>query len=161
MSEREWEQWTAPEQLEQLEAWARDGLPPVEIAEKVGITPRTLKKWRAASKEIDDALIRGGEASDEKVEGALFKRCTGYLMPVKKAVKLKRVTYDNGKKTAEEERLENSTDETYVPPSVAAQLFWLKTRRPHVWRENAHEKKEAAAGDFVLHITGGEDAGED
>lgn len=160
MSEREWERWTAPEQLEQLESWARDGLQPCEIAEKIGISPEVFKRWRGVSKEIDDALSRGGEASDERVEGALFRKCTGFTIPVKKAVKLKRVMYDNGKKTSEEERMEDGTDETYVPPSVEAQMFWLKTRRPRVWRENAAKKHETA-GDFVLHISGGEEEHED
>lgn len=157
----EWKRWTTKKKLGEIEAWAREGLTMSEISARMGCAPEKLRAWRAACAAIDEALSRGREAVDEVVEDALFKKCTGYTIPVKKAIKLKRVLYDNGKKTAEEEHIEEGAEETYVPPSVTAQMFWLKARKPDAWRGSVQEEiAEGEKGDFTLHI-GGESARED
>lgn len=46
-----------------------------------------------------------------------------------------------GEGRIEEERVEYVEREIYIPPQVAAQIFYLKNRKPHEWRE----KREVVA----------------
>ena len=40
------EEWLAEEKLVILEGWARDGLTDKEIADNIGISDRTLYRWK-------------------------------------------------------------------------------------------------------------------
>lgn len=54
-----------------------------------------------------------------------------------KEVKLKSVKYDpkTSKKVSEEERVEVVTLEMTAPPDTPAIIFFLKNRRPDLWRD--------------------------
>lgn len=103
--------------------WARDGWIDTRIAAQIGISPSTLYDWKRKYPEIADALAEGKEVVDAKVENALLKRALGYEY----------------KETRREGQLGGATKiiETtrHVPPDVAAGIFWLKNRKPDVWRE--------------------------
>lgn len=74
----------------------------------------------------------------KKVEEALYRKCLGYTVPVKKLVKCKRTEYDErGHKTSEQEQLVEGEEETFVAPSVSAQMFFLKNRDPDRWGSGA------------------------
>lgn len=62
-----------PEGLTLLEGWARDGLTEKEIAEVLGISHRTLTRWKQSHPELAGALRQGKEAVDYKVESALLQ----------------------------------------------------------------------------------------
>lgn len=58
-----------------------------------------------------------------------------------KEVKLKSVEYVDGKKVSEEERVEVVDLQKAAPPDTTAIIFFLKNRRPDLWRdkqEHAH-----------------------
>ena len=67
------DEWLEDDKLMLLEAWARDGYTYVDIADRIGIAPSTLRKWRTQYEEIDKALKTGREIIDYKVENALLK----------------------------------------------------------------------------------------
>lgn len=106
MTNKKFEEWIEPDNLTLLECWAREGLNDEEIADKVGITVRTLYRWEkysvtAADGElthpIKDALKKGKELPDAKVEQSLFNKA--------------------------------------LSGDVTAMIFWLKNRRPDKWRD--------------------------
>lgn len=69
--------------------------------------------------EISEALKRGKEVIDRQVENALLKRALGYKyyeVTIEGGVETKRVTKE-------------------VVPDTTAQIFWLKNRKPDVWRD--------------------------
>ena len=73
------------------------------------------------------------------------------MVLIEKPFKLKKVTYDKktGKKTKEEETVEYATEEVYIPPDTVAMIFWLKNRKPDVWKdrpENIQAESSEAAG---------------
>jgi hypothetical protein len=65
------------------------------------------------------ALKQGKEVVDRQVENALLKRALGY--------RYKEVTEEHG------EVSKVVTKE--VQPDAVAQIFWLKNRKPDVWRD--------------------------
>lgn len=135
MAKGKYEYWRTDDGLLLLAAWARDGLIDEEIAKKIGISRSTLAEWKKRFSDISDALKKGKEIADIEVENALFKKATGFTVEVIKPIKLKEVKYENGRKVSEKEFVQMVTEEVYYPPETAAQVFWLKNRRPDKWRD--------------------------
>lgn len=107
------------------EAWAAAGRTEEEIAEKLGISSRTLSRWKDSHEEFCHALKAGKIEPDDKVERSLFERATGYNNP--NAVK---IFMPQG---AVSPVYAPFTE--HYPPDVTACIFWLKNRRPEKWRE--------------------------
>jgi len=115
----------------QIEGWAREGLSDVQIAAKIGISTSTLYDYKAKFKEFSEALKRGKAPVDIEVENALLKRAKGGF-----EVKEKRIEKWKDADGVEREHTVIITRE--VPPDTTAQIFWLKNRRPDLWRDR-HE----------------------
>ncbi len=135
MANGKYEKWLEPDGLLLLEAWARDGLTDEQLAKNMGISRSTLSEWKNKYPDISDALKKGKAVVDIQVENALFKKALGYNAKVKKAFKVKEVHYEDGKRTKEIERIEYADEEVHVPADTTAQIFWLKNRKPDVWRD--------------------------
>lgn len=135
MAKGKYQAWLTPEGLLRIEGWARDGLTDEQIAEKIGINPATLYDWKNKYPEISEALKKGKEVTDRKVENALFERALGGTHEVKKTFKVKRTFYDKEGRKCEKEELKTGIDEVYIPGDTTAQIFWLKNRKPDQWRD--------------------------
>lgn len=97
-----------------------------EIAKALGISYTTWKTHKRNNPSFS-ALVRDsrGKAISD-VETAMFKCAVGFTKKIKKAMKLKEVEYENGKRLRETERIEYYEEEVYIPPSVASAQFLLK-----------------------------------
>lgn len=114
-----YEDWITPEGLLKIEGWARDGLTDEQIAANIGIRAGTLYDWKNRFSDISEALKKGKEVVDRQVENALLKRALGYTYA--------EITYEDGEET---KRVIKE-----VVPDTTAQIFWLKNRKPEVWRD--------------------------
>lgn len=150
MAKGKYQQWMEPEGLILITGWARDGLNEAQIAKNMGVAMSTLSEWKNRYSEISEALKKGKEVADREVENALYKKCLGYNVKIKKTFKVKKVEFDpkSGKKIAEREELKTGEDEVHVPADTTAQIYWLKNRKPSVWRE----KPEAGGGGEGVQI---------
>ena len=127
MAKPKWEKWTKEAGLILLEGWARDGLSEAQIAHNMGIARSTLVEWKKNIPAISDTINKGKEVVDRMVENALLKRALGY--------------------SYEETRVEIMPDGTkkgiqttkQVIPDVKAIEFWLRNRKPDVWRNKPIE----------------------
>lgn len=135
MARGKYQDWLTDEGLLRIEAWARDGLTDKQIAHNMGINPDTLYQWKKKYSEISESLKKGKDVVDIQVENALLNKALGITKTINKPIKVKEVLYDNGKRISEKEHIEYAKEEIYIPPDTTAQIFWLKNRRPDVWRD--------------------------
>lgn len=161
MAKGKYEYWLTPDGLLILEAWARDGLTDEQIAHNLNITTSTYYEWKKKYPEISEALKRGKEVVDILVENALLKRALGYsfnedkyvTVPLEQAEYFEKLDEYMNKYKYEHP---NATDSELmlvkeqfpktkimlvarkvkdVAPDTTAQIFWLKNRRPDIWRD--------------------------
>lgn len=136
MAKGKYHDWISEEGLLLIEGWARDGLTDEQIAEKMGIGTTTLYRWKKEFREIRETLKRGKEVVDRQVENALLKAALGFEY--------------------EEEMVTNKGDvvkiKKYEKPNTTAIIFWLKNRKPQVWRDKQqveHTGKEDGPIQFI------------
>ena len=126
MAKGKYEYWLSSEGLLLIEAWARDGLTDEQIAHNMGVAYSTLRVWRDKYSALSAVLKRGKEVVDIQVENALLKRALGYQY---KEVKTEEYETEDGTV----KRVTTTVKE--VVPDTTAQIFWLKNRKPDVWRD--------------------------
>ena len=145
MAKGKYEKWLEPDGLLLLEAWARDGLTDEQIAHNMGITRETLRVWKNKFSVISAALKRGKEVVDVEVENALLKRALGYTYT--ETTKERGVNPETGKV----ELITTKVVTKEVVPDTTAQIFWLKNRRPDLWRDkqNVELSGEVASNPFA------------
>lgn len=114
--------------LEIIEELCGAGATDKIIASKLNIALSTFYDYKKKYKEFSDALKRGKNEIDTKVENALLKRALGYDYD--------QITYEYGKETKRVTK--------HVLPDTTAQIFWLKNRKPEEWRDKQdHDNEEA------------------
>ena len=123
MANGKYQQWLEPEGLTLLEGWARDGLTDEQIAGNIGINTSTLYDWKNKFPKISEALKKGKEVVDIQVENALLKRALGYDFQETRVEKSDK----DGTKIIQTLK--------HIPADTTAQIFWLKNRRPDLWRD--------------------------
>lgn len=133
-------EWTEPDKLMLLEAWARDGLTDEQIAGNMGINVRTLYLWKKKNVQIFQSLKVGKEVADIEVENALRKKALGFRETEQTVSTRRTVEYENGKRIREVTEPVVTEVEKYYPPDTTAQIFWLKNRKPEKWREKQEQK---------------------
>jgi len=129
---------------------AEQGMTDQQIADRIGITNRTLQNWKNAQGELFQSLKTSKILPDDRVELSLFDRALGY--PYEEVV-LEPDAHGDLKivKVTRKQSL----------PDVTAQIFWLKNRRPDRWREK-HETEmtitdyRVIPADLTAEIIGGD-----
>lgn len=129
MAKGKYEKWLEPDGLQLLGAWARDGLTDEQIAKNIGICRDTLIQWKKRFPDISDTLKRSKEVVDVEVENALLKRALGYSST--EVTRERALNPETGKV----ELVVTKAVTKEVPPDTTAQIFWLKNRRPDLWRD--------------------------
>lgn len=119
--------WLTKEGLTLIQAWSRDGMSRSEIADKIGISVATFRRWEKRNVGISEAVKIGRELTDITVENAILKKALGF-----ETEEVKTVIKANGDE-------EVTTVKKNVPPDVSAAAVWLKNRRPDKWRDKPTE----------------------
>lgn len=134
MAKGKFNDWLTEEGLLKIEAWARNGLTDEQIAHNMGIRRSTLYEWKRRFPLISDTLKKGKEVVDIQVENALLKRALGYTFT--EVTKERVIDYDPKTGEVSGSHMEITKEVTKeVQPDVTAQIFWLKNRKPDVWRD--------------------------
>lgn len=111
-------------------AWslAIKGATDAEIADAMHVSRKTINQWKKVHESFADALSEGKEIADSKIERGLYNSATGYY--VDEEERLIEVNKDGTTKLGD-----LRTKKRYIPPSVTAQIFWLKNRMKANWRD--------------------------
>jgi len=104
-------------------AMAGMGATNVQIAREFGVSEETLNQWRRTHSEFAESLRQSKLTPDEAVEKSLLQRALGY-----DATETSLTRNPDGTTTIK-------TTVHHVAPNVTAQIFWLKNRRPDLWRD--------------------------
>ena len=160
MAKGKYEQWLTKEGLLRIQGWARDGLTDEQIAKNMGISRSTLNAWREKYSDISDTLKEGKEVADRIVENALYKSAQGYMVTVKKPIKIHVIEYASGtgRKKREYDKIVQGEEEQWIPGQVTAQIFWLKNRKLDKWRDKPVD--ETIDNNITISFDGNEDYAE-
>jgi len=109
-----------------IEAWCRDGATDETIAKKLEIALSTFYDYKKKYSEFSESLKKNKEYVDTEVEKSLLKRALGY--------NYEEITYEYGKEVKKVKK--------HVLPDTTAQIFWLKNRKPTVWRDKQDKSNE-------------------
>lgn len=119
-----------------------------EVAEALEVDVATVSRWKVSNPAFCEALKAGKEASDSRVVRSLFNRAVGYSFDSEKIV-----TVPMGGSMGSEVRRIAIVE--HVAPDVTAQIFWLKNRRPDLWRDrqqHEHSGPDGAAIPLVQQV---------
>jgi hypothetical protein len=129
-----------PSYAAQAEKLCRLGATTPELGDFFGVCERTIERWAAKYEPFCRAIRVGKSAADDRVERALFKRAVGYSFET-----VKIFGTQNGK-TITEPYIQ------HVPPDVKACIYWLKNRRPDLWREVMRHEVEALSDRELANV---------
>lgn len=119
--------WEDDDHLGLLAGWCRRGLTYEQVAQNMGITARTLQRWRDKSPLISTALKVNKDVADCHVENAMYKSALGFNF--------------------QEQMVTNKGDVVWVTkferPNITAQIFYLKNRRPQSWSDRRELRHQA------------------
>lgn len=101
---------------------AAEGKSIPEIAEVIGVAPSTVYAWHHDNEQFRNAIEKGKEIADGKVERSLFDLATGYEQ-------------DEEKLFCFMGEIVRGTTRKKVGPSFAAISFYLRNRCPDKWKE--------------------------
>jgi len=116
-----------PEFCQRACEYAVNGATDREIAELLGVTERTLYRWKHIYPEFCQSLEMGKEIPNKRVVQSLYRRAVGYSFD---AVKI--MAPGAGRRTP---IIVPYVE--HVPPDVGAAKLWLTNRDPENWREKS------------------------
>jgi hypothetical protein len=114
---------------EQALKLCRLGATDKELGDFFEVSEQTINTWKQLFPEFLESLKAGKAFADAEVADKLFRRATGYEHDAVKIVA--------DAKTGAEHIVEYT--ERY-PPDTTAAIFWLKNRRPDLWRDKTEQQ---------------------
>lgn len=132
--------------LSLIESWVADGCTDKEIAEKLGLSYSTFRRYKTQNTDLKSAIAQGKDKKNDNVVQALYKNCIGYKYYEEVPTKVKKeVLADDGKTVLIQEDVKISSVKKYKGPDLAAQKYWLNNRDKSKWQEDpnkvANDKK--------------------
>ena len=103
------------------------GATDAQLADALDVCETTISTWKSVHPEFSGALKKGKATADAEVAASLFHRANGYSHDAVKIVA--------DAKTGAEHIVPYTE---HYPPDTTACIFWLKNRRPDLWRDT-HE----------------------
>jgi len=116
-----------PEYVEQAAKLCALGATDIEIADFFGVDARTLYRWKGEYPEFCQSLKVSKEIADDRIERSLFARANGY-------------EHDEVDIRVVAGVVVQTPIRKFYPPDTTACIFWLKNRRPDLWRDKVEQE---------------------
>jgi transposase-like protein len=140
-----------------VEGWARDGATIEQIAINIGIRRETLYKWMRQYPELKEAIDKGREITDRRVENALYNNAMGQEVWEEtqelRPIVIKGEIQYNEDGTIKAEMVTVERKKKFIPGSATAQIFWLKNRKSNVWRDKQEVQHSGNIGLDVSYLS--------
>jgi len=107
-----------------------------ELAEAFEVSEQTINAWKQAKPDFLESIKKGKVIADAEVASKLFHRATGYEHP------------EDDIRVVDHSIVITPTIKHY-PPDTTAAIFWLKNRRPDLWRDKVENALTGADGGAV------------
>lgn len=136
--------------LEEIGHWCREGLTEDEICKRLGVSVSSFNEYKNQYSELLEALKMNREIADYRVENALYMRALGYEYDEEtyEEFELARpYIKEDGTIVKTELRLTKKLKKKQAPDTTA-QIFWLKNRKPDVWRD---KKETELSGNMTVN----------
>lgn len=174
MARAKYKRWLEPDNLKRISDWARNGVSEPHIAtdkDKMDISYSTLKEWKNKYPAISAALKKNKDIVDAEVEESFVSTMKKHTLTTiqykmvkkdkfvlqgerQKFMNMYKMDHPNASKqdiliaTAENvdvyEQIPVVKTVTEVDPNISAMIFWLKNRRPDVYRDQTFQKLNEA-----------------
>jgi hypothetical protein len=108
--------------VDQSRKLCRLGATDKELADFFGVDVATVNRWKHQHAGFRDALKEGKSAADAEVADRLYQRALGFSHADTKIMQ-----HDGAPVIVPTVK--------HYPPDVVACIFWLKNRRPDLWRD--------------------------
>lgn len=115
---------------------AKLGATDKELADAFEVAESTIANWKNAHTEFLDSIKKGRQIADAEVASKLFHRATGYEHP------------EDDIRAVNGEIVITPTVKHY-PPDTTAAIFWLKNRRPDLWRDKVESEISGPGGGAI------------
>ena len=116
-----------PEFVEQAAKLCALGATDIEIADFFGVSVASLYRWKNEHPEFCESLKASKEIADDRVERSLFARANGY-------------EHDEVDIRVIAGEVVQTPIRKFYPPDTTACIFWLKNRRPDLWRDKVEQE---------------------
>lgn len=147
MAKGKFEKWLAADGISKISEWASTGLTDAQISHNMGISVSTLNEWKRRFPQIMDALKKGKIVADQEVENSMYKSAIGYYVEEE----VQELSFEAA--TGNSKLITTKHSKKWCPPSVTAQIFWLKNRQPDRWRDKVVQEVETSSGRNIGVIT--------
>lgn len=127
------------EHLESIATWALEGYSEKQIAEKLGVSDRTLRRYKQKNKEVLSALDKSKIRANMNVELTLLNSALGYDYVEEEVAKEKIIYFDEAGRKVIKETPVTVKVKKRAKPDVAAQKYWLNNRKNQHWNDNPHK----------------------
>ncbi|MFV0501708.1 MAG: helix-turn-helix domain-containing protein [Bacteroidales bacterium] len=131
---------------ESIKAACRNGATNTDLSKMLGIGRTTLTKIIMAYPNFREMLKQGKTEADLFVENALYKRAIGY--EVEESTTEVRVEKDGSGTTTYVRKTKK-----HIAPDTTAGIFWLKNRKPDMWREKKDVNIESPFLELMKSVT--------
>jgi hypothetical protein len=119
--------------VEQARKLCQLGATDVDLADFFKVSDRTIYRWQTQFPEFCQALKAGKEQADDRVERSLYHKAVGYTFDSEKVFQFQGVVV-------------RADTKEHVPPDTTACIFWLKNRRPEMWRDRVLNEHSGVNG---------------
>lgn len=106
----------------QAEKLCKLGATDKELADFFEVDEKTLNTWKGQHPEFLQSLKKGKAVADAEVASKLFHRATGY-------------EHDDVHVSNYQGEVTLTPIRKHYAPDTTAAIFWLKNRRPDLWRD--------------------------
>lgn len=121
------------------------GAKDTELASFFGVRESTLNNWKKRYPSFLESLKAGKEQADATVSQSLYKRANGYSH---EETVFHVVSDGSGMGSS----LVATKTTKHYPPDTTAAIFWLKNRRPDLWRDKVETGFTNKKGDDVAPV---------